>query len=57
MGSISLLIVLLSLISTYYIWSLSKATKNILTDNSNSLEYVKDMLVISESLESDLSAI
>ena len=57
LGGISLLIVLLSLISTYYIWSLSKATKNILTDNSNSLEYVKDMLVISESLEFDLSAI
>lgn len=57
LGGISLLIVLLSLISTHYIWSLSKATKNILTDNSNSLEYVKDMLVISESLEFDLSAI
>ena len=51
------LVLLLGSVSLDYVWRLSKATENILTDNYKSLGYVKDMLVLSESVKTDSSAL
>lgn len=56
-GAMVVLVLLLGSVSLDYVWRLSKATENILTDNYKSLGYVKDMLVLSESVKTDSSAI
>lgn len=52
-GVLFLLIVLLAGVSTYYVNSLKKDTKNILLANYNTLEYGRNMLLALDKLDSD----
>lgn len=56
-GVLFLLIVLLAGVSTYYVNSLKKDTKNILLANYNTLEYGRNMLLALDKLDSDPQAL
>ena len=43
-GLLFILIIILSLVSSYYIFSIKKDTQNILKANYNTLEYSRNML-------------
>ncbi|HTN37458.1 MAG TPA: ATP-binding protein [Arachidicoccus sp.] len=55
-GSLFLLIILLTVISTLYINALKSDTKNILTDNYNTLEYSKNMMLALDAVGTDREA-
>ena len=52
-GLLFLLIMILTLVSAYFIFSIKKDTQNILTANYNTLEYSRNMLLSLESINSD----
>lgn len=56
-GSLFLLIILLAGVSTYYVNSLKKDTKNILRANYNTLEYGRGMLLTLDEIQKDPTAI
>ena len=57
LGSLFSLIIILSLLGILIIHSLSKATKNILVDNYNTLEYASGMLKALDKIQRDHTAI
>jgi PAS domain S-box-containing protein len=52
-GLLFVLIIVLSLVSAYYIFSIKKDTQNILKANYNTLEYSRNMLLSLEDIASD----
>ncbi|MEC4005841.1 ATP-binding protein [Flavobacterium sp. SUN052] len=52
-GLLFVMIIILSLVSAYYIFSIKKDTENILKANYNTLEYSRNMLLSLESINSD----
>lgn len=52
-GLLFLLIIILSLVSAYYIFSIKKDTQNILKANYNTLEYSRNMLISLDEMEVD----
>jgi len=56
-GILFILIIILSVIGTYYINALAKDTKNILVANYNTLDYSRQMLISLEKLPNDSNAV
>lgn len=56
-GLLFLLIIILSLVSAFYIFSIKKDTENILKANYNTLEYSRNMLMALDKISSDSNAI
>lgn len=52
-GLLFILIIILSLVSAYYIFSIKKDTQNILKANYNTLEYSRNMLISLDEMEVD----
>ena len=52
-GLLFIMIIILSLVSAYYIFSIKKDTQNILKANYNTLEYSRNMLLALEDINSD----
>ncbi|MEO8235740.1 MAG: histidine kinase dimerization/phospho-acceptor domain-containing protein, partial [Flavobacterium sp.] len=52
-GLLFILIMILSLVSAYYIFSIKKDTQNILKANYNTLEYSRNMLLALEDINND----
>ena len=52
-GLLFLMIIILSLVSAYFIFSIKKDTQNILTANYNTLEYSRNMLLSLEDINVD----
>src|SRR6476660_3006114 len=52
-GLLFLLIIILTLVSAFYIFSIKKDTENILKANYNTLEYSRNMLLSLDDINSD----
>ena len=52
-GLLFILIIILSLVSAYYIFSIKKDTQNILKANYNTLEYSRNMLISLDEMAVD----